>query len=327
VTRSYWTPLGRALHVPLDSPLIELDQNRHPVAVLRFGPGDPPGVLIVGTSGGGKTNLIRFGLINVVRDIALPKSLWLGDGKGADSLRFLQGQPGVVRIVTKPLSTDDGDEDPVVTLIRDFHDEVRLRYSEFAAAKVVAMDRDGGVLDYEPPELMILVLDEYMDWVMGLGTDLRNEMQKRLAQIGQVGREVNARFWIATQAPYAKTVGNAGLPPLLKLQLGQRIGATGDMGMRFNEGQIGFDDQHIHERIEEAGNRAGLIGRQRKGLGVIQVAQREIFFKTPRTPDPLHWETSAEDAQALWKLLPYRPPRTEIREMIAVHERRLRLVE
>ena len=304
--------LGRAL-VHTNGPLVATDHKGDLVAVWPYGPGYAPHALVLGTTGGGKTNLLRYMVADLVRTHAAQPGhleLALADGKGANSFLMFSYQPGVEAIVNVPDPASD-QPDPIPALVRAFHGTVQARYAAFSTAKLDALSTRRRVA-YQAPPLAVLLIDEYMDWVLSLTPKVRTEMLQLLTRIGQVGREVNCRLWLAMQAPYAKATADAGLPGLLKMQLKARIAATGTMGMDDREGLMGFDDTNFGERIEAYGDNAGLVGDARKGLGMIRVARREVPFKTPYMADPLHWETADEAREAAWRLLPYRPTADEL---------------
>jgi len=239
------------------------------------------------------------------------------DGKGAHSFLYLTGQPGVVTVATTP-DPASGDPDPLPTLVREYHAEVQRRYAAFAKAKVAALLGRRRV-EYQPPSLLVFAMDEYGDWNLGLSTKLRAEMVRLLTRCGQIGREVNCRMWLAMQAPYAK-LAEVFLPGLLKQQLAIKIAATGLVGMSDTLGGMLFDDRDAGNRIERYGDHAGLVGDGRKGLGLVMLGRREIAYKTPYMADPLHWETTPEQADAAWRLLPHRPSEAELRRLLRVRQ-------
>jgi hypothetical protein len=306
--------LGRAL-TRATGPLVATDHNGNLAAVCPTGPAYGAGVLIGGPAGGNKTGLVRYMTTDLVRTYAnQPGSLELiaADGKGAHSFLYLTGQPGVVAVATTP-DPASGEPDPLPVLVREYHAEVQRRYATFAKAKEAALVGRQRV-DYRPPSLLVFCLDEYGDWNLSLTPKLRGEMVKLLTRCGQIGREVNCRMWLAMQAPYAK-LAEVFLPGLLKQQLGVKIAATGLVGMSDTLGGMLFDDRDAGNRIERYGDHAGLTGAGRKGLGLVVLGRREVPFKTPYMADPLHWETSAEEAAAAWRLLPHHPSEVELRRL------------
>lgn len=304
--------LGRALHDRASGPLVAHDHKGDLVAVCPYGAAYGAGVLLVGPSGAGKTGLLRPMLTDLVRTPG-PKDLILACGKGADSFLMFTGQPGVTAIVTAP-DPASGQPDPLPVVVREFHAEVQRRYGQFRAAKQQAL-LERRPLQWRPPSLALLCLDEYGDWNLGLSPKLRGEMVKLLSRCGQIGREVNCRLWLAMQAPYAK-LAEVLLPGTLKQQLSIRIVASGLVGISATLAGMIFDDRDAGERIERYADRAGLHGDGRKGVGMVQLGRHEEPFKAPYMADPLHWETSLAAAEAAWRLLPHRPDAAELRRLL-----------
>jgi len=98
--------LGRAL-VHTTGPLTATDHKGDLVAVWPYAPGFAPHALILGTTGGGKTTLLRYMVTDLVRTPG-PKALSLADGKGANSLLLFSYQPGVAVIANAPDPTAPG---------------------------------------------------------------------------------------------------------------------------------------------------------------------------------------------------------------------------
>lgn len=302
--------LGRAL-VRNPGPLVERDGRGELQAILPLADGYPPGVLIVGSTRGGKTNLLRYMVTGLLSQPG-PKGITLADGKGAHSFMMFAHQPGIIAIEAAP-DPASGEPDPIPDLVRGFHGQVQARYDQFKKAKEQAF-YDRGPLRWRPPGRLVFVLDEFMDWILGQPPKLRMEMNLRLTRCGQIGGEVNCRLWLAMQAPYAKAVGDVGLPGPLKMQLKARIAATGMLGMDDVEAGM-YGDHDAGHRIERAGDEFGLHGEARKGLGMLRIARVERPFKAPPMHDPLHWQTTPEQAEAAWRMLPYRPTSAELQRL------------
>lgn len=312
--------LGRALRPGANGPLIATNRKGNRVVTCPTGPAYGAGVLIAGPAGGNKTGLIRYMTTDLIRTyVDQPGSLDLvmADGKGAHSFLMFAGQPGVVAVETTP-DPSTGVPDPLPILVREFHAEVQRRYGAFKQAKEKAL-LSRGRIDYQPPSLAVFILDEYGDWNLSLTPKLRDEMVRLLSRCGQIGREVNCRLWLCMQAPYAK-LADTFLPGLLKQQLSIKIAATGLVGMPDVLGGMLFDDRDAGNRIERYGDRAELVGDARKGLGLVTLSRREEPFKTPYMADPLHWETSPEDAAAAWRLLPHQPTEVELRRLLRLRD-------
>jgi hypothetical protein len=272
----------------------------HLWATWRYGQGHAPSLLAVGAPGTGKTVTLRWMILDLILSPG-SKSLWLADGKGADNFLMFTSQPGVAGIASKP-DPASGKPDPIVKMIRFIHKETHKRYAVWAKAKRTAL-KTGKPVRYSHPPPMFFILDEYMDWEIGLSDKLRDEMLTLLISIAQIGREVNVHLWIATQAPYARSV-EVGLPGLLKHLLKARIAMCGPMSLHSVEAKMAFDDAHASDRIESYARRYGLYGEDRLGLGLFQVGANETAFLAPWTPDPYHWETIEQDRLDILRLLP-----------------------
>lgn len=305
--------LGRAL-TRIIGPLTRPKGEDVFQAVCPMGPAYGAGVLVVGPSGAGKTSALRPPITDLIRthtDDTL--DLLLADAKGADSFLMFTGQPGVSAVVTAP-DPASGKPDPIPDVVRQFHAEVQRRYDQLQQAKRRAILHREPV-QWTPPSLCVLVLDEYGDWNLGLTPKLRGEMVKILTRCGQIGREVNCRLWLAMQAPYAK-LADTMLPGLLKQQLSIRIAIAGLVGIPETLGGMLFDDRDAGNRLERAATAAGLHGDDRRGLSMVQLGRLEVPFKAARMADPLHWETTPPDAEKAWNLLPRRPSTAELRRLL-----------
>jgi hypothetical protein len=275
------------------------------VARWRYDAGFAPSGLIVGTSGSGKTALLRWMIMDTICN-GVEKALWLADGKGADSFLMFSDQPGVADVVNRGDTVIDNNGksvEAIVDMVRIVHTLVEDRYSKFAKAKRKAMVT-GQSLDYELPPLVIFCLDDYMDWEQGLSDRLRKEMLSLLVSMGQKSREVNVHLWLATQAPYANPTGDTGMPGLLKRQLKARIAVCGTMDLDDIESKMAFNDVKAGERLEQYARRANLWGEERLGLGLFAIGRREVAFKAPWICDPYHWESTEAERQEVLQLLP-----------------------
>ena len=245
-------------------------------------PATPPHGLVVGSTGGGKTTLLRYMLTDLLRTPG-PKAVSLADGKGASSFLMFYGLPGVADVANTP--------GEVTAMVRGFHADVEARYAALVQAKETAL-KTRGRPGYARPGPSWLVLDEYMNWVLGLDDTTRKEVIGRLIRVGSVGREVGARLVVATQRPDAKSI-DAGLPGLLKAQLKARIAATGVMGMDSVESKMAFDDTATADLVPG-----------RTGGGLVVAGRHRVAFVVPWMADPTDPDTSDADREAAWRLLP-----------------------
>jgi hypothetical protein len=293
--------IGRSLQE--HGQIVVPNHNGDLVAIWPYGVGDTPHALIVGATGSGKTTLVRWMVIDLIWSPG-SKRVTLIDGKGADSFAMFMDRRHVVGIFNRPDPTST-EKDPIPDVVRAFHKEVRRRYTEFSIAKRWAMMTESRI-NYNRPEPMWLILDEYMEWILGLGKQLQVQMLKALISIAQKAREANAHLIIATQAPYAETVGETGLPGPLKRQLKCRIAVAGTQGLDDIEAKMAFGPGfgNAGDWINRAAANAGLKGKQRRGIGMVRVGFQQAYFKCPWVADPYHWETSEPDRIAALKMLP-----------------------
>jgi len=272
--------LGWALETTAGPLTVDIGGRLH--AVWPHGPGYAPHALIVGTTGGGKTTLLRYMITDLVRS-PRSKALSLADGKGASSFLMFYGLPGVADVANT--------RHEIVAMVRGFYADVEARYKALTEAKGTALKTRGRPA-YQPPGASWLILDEYLDWVLGLDDRNRKEVIGKLVRIGAVGRQVDARLVIATQRPDARSI-DIGLPGVLKAQLKARIAATGIMGMDSIEARMVFDEASLAEQVPD-----------RLGGGLIVVGRHRVKFKVPWLADPTDPGTSDTDREAAWRLLP-----------------------
>lgn len=303
------------LGVPLidtRSPLITLDHKGEPVAVWPYGPGYAAHCLIVGTTGGGKTSLLRWMMADLIKTPGR-KAVTLVDGKGEHSFLMFYGRPGIAEVLNNGPEPDDPLR--ILETVRGFHQMVETLYAQLSEAKVAAL-RTGRRTRWTDPGEHFLVLDEFIYWALSLPEKARKEAIVRLKRIAAVGRAVNHRLVIATQRPDARGL-EAGLPGDLKQLLGIRIAAVGVMGMDSIESRMAFDDSGAGERIDEMAHKAGLgDGQDRRGLGMVQISRTQVPFLTPFIDDPLHPGTSEANRLEALKVLPA-PAASQSAEMVS----------
>jgi len=275
--------LGRAL-AATPGPLTVRAPSGTVHAVWPYGPGAAPHALVIGSTGGGKTTLLRYVTTQLLRAPG-PKALSLACGKGAGSFRMFQDVPGVAAVANTPAET--------TAMAAGFYQLVEGRYRDLAAARdLLAAGRPAS---YARPGPAWLVVDEYLTFILGVPDTrpqrLRTQLIAGLVRVGAVGREVNCRLVVATQRPDAKSV-DTGLPGILMAQLKCRIAATGVMGMDSVEARMAFDDADAR-RVPS-----------RVGGGLVKVGRHEAAFVTPFMADPTDPATSEADRDAARRLLP-----------------------
>jgi len=274
--------LGRAL-VHTTGPLTaEHDGKRY--AVWPYGSGFAPHCLVVGSTGNGKSSLLRYMVADLVKTPG-PKALSLADGKFSGSWLMFRDVPGVAAIAST--------SDEITAMVRGYFDEVERRYAALSAAREQAL-KTRGRPHYQPPGPLFLVLDEFLNWVLSLGEKLRKEVIAKLVRVGSIGREVDCRLVIATQRPGTKDGVDTGLPGVLKAQLRCRIACCGVLGIDSIEARMAFDEDAY----------AGRMPEPRLGAGFVKLGHHEVKFVTPWLGDPTDPTTSDEDREAAWRLLP-----------------------
>jgi DNA segregation ATPase FtsK/SpoIIIE-like protein len=251
--------------------------------------GTVPHALVVGSTGGGKTSLLRVAATSLIRTAARPDvrhelSLILVDGKGGDSFMMFDPLAGV--------ATANGPTE-MVEAIAGVHAQMEARYATLAQARQrAAATRQPA--NWCPPPYLHLWVDEYLSGLMRVPDRDRTATVGRLIDIGLRGRESRVRLLLAMQRPDAKTI-DAGLPGLLKSLLKARMAAFGTMGMDSLEARMAFDDSTVSERIHP---------RDRGAL--LRVGRHEVEFKVARLADPTDPTVSEADRRAAWEELP--PP-------------------
>ena len=246
----YHAKLGLALD-GIDGPLTTTDDKGRRFAVW---PAYANGLLLVGSTGNGKSTLLRFMVTDLVRTPG-PKALFLADGKFSGAFLMFRDVPGIADIAGTP--------EAIREMVRGYFTEVENRYTALSAAREQAL-KTRGRPKYQTPGPLYLILDEYLNWVLALSEKDRKDVIAKLTRIGSIGREVGCALVIATQRPGTKEV-DTGLPGLLKAQLKCRVASSGLLGLDSIETRMVFDDDSIAARLpSRLGCRDGQ-GRQVRG--------------------------------------------------------------
>jgi DNA segregation ATPase FtsK/SpoIIIE-like protein len=273
--------LGRAL-THTAGPLVA-DHGGRLQAVWPYGPGFAPHCLIVGSTGNGKSSLLRYMVADLVRTTG-PKAISLADGKFSGAFLMFRDVPGIAAIAATP--------DEVAAMVRGYFEEVERRFTVLKDAREQAM-KTRGRPHYTPPGPMFLFLDEFLNWVLALGEKQRKEAIAKLVRVGVIGREVNCRLVVATQRPGTREGVDTGLPSPLKAQLRCRIACCGHLGIDSIEARMAFDDDAYAHRMPS-----------RLGAGFVKVGKLEVPFVVPWLADPTDPATTDRDRDAAWSLLP-----------------------
>jgi hypothetical protein len=277
--------LGRALANHPAGPLLTRDQKGDLVAVWPYGPGFAPHCLVVGSSGNGKSSLLRFMVTDLLVRTPGAKALSLADGKFSGSFLMFRDISGVTSIASTA--------DEISRMVRGYFAEVERRYVALSTAREQAL-KTRGRPHYTPPGPLFLILDEYLNWVLSLDDKARKEMIAKLVRVGSIGREVDCRLVIATQRPGTRDGVDTGLPGVLKAQLRCRVACCGQLGIDSIEARMAFDEDAYKDRMPAP----------RLGAAFAKLGRSEVPFVVPWLADPTDPATSDADRAAAWALLP-----------------------
>ncbi|HIQ04877.1 MAG TPA: DUF87 domain-containing protein [Anaerolineae bacterium] len=173
--------------VPRVSALLGLDEEGMPL-LLRFPSPDVAHVLVAGTTGSGKTALMRCMLLSLVMfNRQADVQLLLIDPKG-HGLAPLARVPHLLR--------------PVVTEVEDVPQTLRWLLNEMERRDQEGM-RNGRLGRPAAPHLVVAV-DELADLIQTGG----REVEAMLTRLAQRGREAGIHLLAATQKPSAAAIGS-----------------------------------------------------------------------------------------------------------------------
>lgn len=155
-------------------------------------------------TGGGKSVLLRAGAIEPVR--AAGGIILLGDGKGTDYITY-RNSPGVVAVGT---GGEDGNGMNYYAMVEIAYRIMNSRRKSGAKKKLEKPDT------WEDVPAVLLVLDELKSmlgvWASSdLDADEKRFMQKRVDQIGALGRQPRVHMLMATQDLYDESIRGSWL--------------------------------------------------------------------------------------------------------------------
>jgi hypothetical protein len=296
-----------------DNPLVRPEDDggprrhgeHHPLAATwRYGPGGPPHLRVVATTGGGKSSLLRMILRGLVRRPGR-RSILVLDAEGAGEFTVFTGMPGITRIVdvnpvADPTSVEVAAEVLVATLkeANDRNEQMQRVQQAWQAHLVDPAHVQPPT--YQPPAELFLVIDGWGTLLHNLNRYHRAKLDpvEDAVQTGILGRKVDVHLVIADQVMYAqRSKDDPGMPSRLKKQLNGVIGAAGALGMTDTEAGMAFDDPNAAKRIPPV-----------PGGCLLKVGASMVPFVVPRwlnatTADP---SVSSADRRAAYRLLP--PP-------------------
>lgn len=278
-------------------------------AVWPYGPGGAPHMRVVGTTGGGKSSLLRLierGLVHKPGN----RAITIIDAEGAGEHTVMEGMPGVAAVINvnpaadAKLSGDDPTSVEVAAAAVADHLALSVERNEErmqAQAAWLALLKDPA--HHRPPEYVApgelwLIIDGWatLQQVLHRYSKAKADTVEDLTMYGQNGRKTDCHLVVADQVTYAsRSKDDDGMPSRLKKQLACSVAAVGALGLTASEGRMAFDDEH-------AGR---LIPRQPGGC-LVQVGATRVPFLAPpwdNATDPTA-PLSVEQRRAAYRFLP-----------------------
>jgi hypothetical protein len=280
-----------------------------PAATWPYGPGGAPHLRVVGTTGGGKSSLLRMLGRGLVRRPGR-RAITIIDAEGAGEYTALERMPGVAQVVNVNPAADRKLEPGQATsvdragqAITD-HLALAVERNEAMMAAQAAWGRhlaDPAHVrppDYQQPGEVFLVIDGWNTLRYALARFLKAKVDPvdDAIQIGLLGRKVDVHLVIASQVMYAsRSKDDQGFPSELKKQLAAVVAAVGPLGLTATEGRMAFDDP-------DAGK---AVPRQLGGC-LLQVGATRVPFICPPWLNPTTADPSVGSAErrAAYRLLP-----------------------
>jgi len=280
-------------------------------AVWTYGPGGAPHMRIVGTTGGGKSSLLRIierGLVHKPENDK--RAITIIDAEGAGEHTVMEGMPGVAAVINVNPAADakrNGDQATSVELaaqavadhlalsVERNEERMRIQQAWLALLKDPAHHREPA---YTPPGELWLVIDGWatLQQVLARYSKRKADTVEDLTQYGQNGRKTDCHLVVADQVTYAsKSKDDDGMPSRLKKQLAASVAAVGALGLTASEGRMAFDDEH-----------AGRLVPKVPGGCLIQVGATRVPFTAPEWLNATDPDTPATVAErrAAYRQLP-----------------------
>lgn len=291
-----------------DNPLVR-PWDSDPAATWHYGPGGAPGARIVGTTGGGKSSLLRLMLRGLVRKPG-PRGIIIIDGEGAGEFTAFKHMPGVVDVINVNPAADRKLPEGAPTSVQRAADamngalaEVIDRASEMDQVQNAWLDV---LIDpahhqppaYIPPGELWVVIDGWVTLRHNFHRYLKAKLDpvEDMTLFARTGRKVDGHLVIADQVTYAsRSKDDTGMPSELKKQLGCSIAAVGPLGLTASEGRMAFDDEHAGRLVPKD------LGGCLMQIGATRVPFVVPAWLNPTTADP---SVSAADRRVAYRLLP-----------------------
>jgi hypothetical protein len=292
------------------SPLVRL-WDGHLAAVWPYGPGGAPHMRVVGTTGGGKSSLLRSLLRGLVHKPG-PRAITIIDAEGAGEFTVLEGMPWVADVINVNPAADaklpKGQPTSVERAAGAVADHLALSVERnegrmLAQAAWLQLLKDPAHTrepDYRRPGEAWLVIDGWatLCQVLNRYSKAKADTVEDMTLIGMNGRKTDVHLVIADQVTYAsRSKDDDGMPSRLKKQLNCSVAAVGALGLTASEGRMAFDDEH-----------AGRVIPHVPGGCLVQVGATRVPFIVPpwaNATDP-DAALSVTDRRAAYRLLP--PP-------------------
>ncbi|HJU00248.1 MAG TPA: DUF87 domain-containing protein [Actinomycetes bacterium] len=290
------------------SPLVR-SWDGAPAAVWSYGPGGAPHMRIVGTTGGGKSSLLRIIERGLVHKPGR-RAITIIDAEGAGEHTVMDGMPGVAQIINLNPAADrkvpEGTPTSVelaagaiadhLTLSVERNEErMQVQQAWLRLLKDPARHKEPA---WRPPGEAWLIIDGWatLCQVLARYSKAKADTVEDLTQYGMNGRKTDCHLVVADQVTYAsKSKDDDGMPSRLKKQLACSVAAVGALGLTASEGRMAFDDEH-----------AGRLVPRVPGGCLIQVGATRVPFIVPpwlNATDP-DAPVSVADRRAAYRLLP-----------------------
>ena len=289
-----------------DNPLVR-QVGGDPAATWHYGPGGAPHMRIVGTTGGGKSSLLRLILRGLVRRPG-NRAITVIDAEGAGEFTVFEGMPGVAQVINVNPAADrdlpDGQPTSVDRAAQAIADHLTLsvdrnRDMMQAQAAWLRLLKDPAHQQapaYVPDAETFLVIDGWGSLRYDLNRYHRAKLDpvEDAVLIGRNGRKTDVHLIIADQVMYAsRSKDDDGMPSRLKKQLNCSVAAVGPLGLTATEASMAFDDPSVRAPAELGGC-------------LMQVGATRVGFVVPdwlnaTTTDP---SVAIAERRAAYRLLP-----------------------